>query len=270
MTGLHGTEDPETVLASLGPLTSLCLWLGPINLFVGLFNLVPAFPLDGGRVLRALLWIVTKNYKRATSWATALGQAFAWLLMVTGVALAFGLRLPLFGTGLGSGLWLVLIGWFLNGAASRSHERLVLEEALAGLTVARIMRRNVPQVAPDLLVAELVSDWFMSTEARAFPVVAEGGPLLGIVSLSDVRNAPRDQWNTLRTRDVMTPAERVLTISPSGAAFEALEAMAKSDVNQVPVVENGQLVGMIERRDIARWLEMSRVRMHDLRSRPLS
>jgi Zn-dependent protease/CBS domain-containing protein len=254
-------EDPATALADLGAIPSLLAWLGPINLMVGVFNLVPAFPLDGGRVLRAGLWAATGDVRRATAWAAAAGHAFAWLFIVAGIAIAFGLDLPFFGTGFGSGLWLVLIGWFLNGAASRSEERLAIEDALSGLTAARIMRGSVPTVVPEVTLADLVSEWFMRSNERAFPVVHEDGILVGLISLADVRNVARDRWGDVRVRDIMTPLERLASVGPDIPAFQVLELMSQRDVAQVPVLDQARLLGMVERRDLARWLELARPRV---------
>jgi Zn-dependent protease/CBS domain-containing protein len=253
--GLHGPiDDPMAAIAPLSPLATLLAWLGAINMLVGVFNLVPAFPLDGGRVLRAILWAFLGDFRRATSWATATGKAFAWLFIVAGIAIAFGAQLPFFGTGLASGLWLVLIGWFLSSAATSTQERLVLEEALEGLQVARVMRRSGASVAPEVPVAQLVSDRFMASDQRAYPVMHDED-LVGIVSLADVRVAARDKWSELTVRDIMTPREGLATVTPEEAAFHALELMTSRDVSQLPVLQNGKLVGMVERRDLMRWLE---------------
>jgi Zn-dependent protease/CBS domain-containing protein len=255
--GPEAYEDPAKAIADLGVVPSLLAWLGPINLIVGVFNLVPAFPLDGGRVLRAGLWAVTGDMRRATAWAAAAGKAFAWFFIVAGIAIAFGLDLPFFGTGFGSGLWLVLIGWFLHTAAARSEERLRIEDALAGLTAARVMRKSVPGLVPEISVAQLVPEWFMASDERAFPVLKEDGTLVGLVSLADVRAAPREKWSEIRAGDIMTPLERLATVPPDAPAFQALELMTQRDIAQVPVVAEGRFVGMVERRDLTRWLELS-------------
>src|SRR5690606_8733133 len=117
---LPETTDPEAFLSSLSPLATRCFWLGPLNVILGIFNLVPGLPLDGGRVLRAARWGATGDMVRATRWASSAGRAFACLLIATGFAMALGVRVPFFGTGLVGGLWLALIGWFLNNAAVAS------------------------------------------------------------------------------------------------------------------------------------------------------
>jgi Zn-dependent protease/CBS domain-containing protein len=259
--GQAAYEDPANALADLGAIPALLAWLGPINMMVGVFNLIPAFPLDGGRGLRAGLWAATGDVRRATAWAAAAGHAFAWFFIVAGIAIAFGLDLPFFGTGFGSGLWLVLIGWFLHSAASRSQERLAIEEALSGLTAVRVMRRSVPTVAPEVTIADVVPELFMTSDERAFPVVQQDAFLVGLVSMADVRTVPRERWAVARVRDIMTPLERLATVGPEEPAFNVLELMSRRDVAQIPVVEEARFLGMVERRDLARWLELSRPRV---------
>ncbi|HKE00444.1 MAG TPA: site-2 protease family protein, partial [Planctomycetota bacterium] len=187
-----------------GALATLLLWLGPVNVVLGVFNLVPGFPLDGGRVLRAAIWAGTNDLRRATYWASKTGQAFGFLLTFVGIAMAFGFAFPWFGGGLVQGLWFAFIGWFLSNAAAASYRQAVVHELLDGATVARLMRTDAITVSPDLSVAELVDGYFLgSTDQRAFPVVA-GDRLVGIVSLRDVRKVPRAAWPGTRVGDVMT------------------------------------------------------------------
>lgn len=197
-------SDPALILQRLGPGATLLLWLGPVNLLVGLFNLLPGFPLDGGRILRACLWWATGDLARATRWATRAGQALGLALVVIGVMMIFGAYVPFFGTGLVSGLWLAFIGWFLAGAAAASYRQLVVSTLLEGIPVYRLMRRDVAVVEPDLSLERLVDDLLMRSEQRFFPVV-EGGLLVGLVCLDDVRKVPRVGWDTARVRDVAGP-----------------------------------------------------------------
>jgi Zn-dependent protease len=127
--------DPETAISQFGPITTLLMWLGPINILLGLFNLVPGFPLDGGRILRAALWGLMKDLRKATAWAAGIGQLIGWLFITSGAAMAFGAQLPFFGTGLINGLWLVFIGWFLNSAAQSSYQQTVVRDLLEDVPV---------------------------------------------------------------------------------------------------------------------------------------
>ena len=145
-----GLTDPVQAVQRLGPFSTILLWLGSINIMLGIFNLVPGFPLDGGRIVRSLLWAVTDDLQRATRWASWLGQAIGWTMIFGGVSMALGVRLPFFGSGLGNGLWLAFIGWFLNNAAAQSYQRMVVQDLLEGVPVSQMMRRDPPTVTPDL------------------------------------------------------------------------------------------------------------------------
>jgi Zn-dependent protease/predicted transcriptional regulator len=245
-----------SVLARLGPGETLLLWLGPINLLVGLFNLIPGFPLDGGRILRSILWAITHNLHDATRWASAVGQAIGWLFVFLGVAIAFGAYVPFFGRGLVSGLWLAFIGWFLSSAAAQTWRRQLVHEILEGVTVSRLMR-PVHDVVPETTdVATFVDRWLMKSEQAAFVVYDSEGRVSGIVTLTDVRGVRRDAWPDMRVAQIMTPRDRLVRASPSEGVMEALEKLMRADVGQLPVLDGERLVGMLLRTDVARWIEL--------------
>jgi len=247
--------NPTQALRNLDPLSTLLIWLGPINILLGIFNLIPGFPLDGGRVLRSILWAATNNLRTATRWATLVGQIVAWLFIIAGIAMAFGVRIPFFGTGIISGLWLAFIGWFLNNAASQSYQQVVVEDMLEGVPVSRLMRPNAPTVDPNIPVSGLVDQFIMGTDERAFPVVVENR-LVGLVCLEDVRKVPRTAWDETQVGQIMTPADKLDIVNPREDANDALNKLVRRDIRQMPVVLNGQLVGMLRRRDIMRWLQL--------------
>ncbi len=255
--GLLGAvvSNPLNVFAGLGPVPTLLLWLGPINIILGLFNLIPGFPLDGGRVLRSILWGATHNLRRATQWASWVGQAVAWIFIIAGLAMIFGLNIPFFGTGFIGGVWLAFIGWFLNNAAAQSYQQVVVEDILEGVPVSQLMYSKVPTVSPDTTVGALVHNYIMGTEERAFPVV-QNDCLEGLVCLEDVRQVPRERWDQTTVREIMTPAAKLVTASPREDATEALNDLTSKDVRQVPVVQDGHLVGLLRQRDIMRWLQL--------------
>jgi CBS domain-containing protein len=227
-------------------------------LILGIFNLVPAFPLDGGRLLRALLWAITGNLLKATRWAAGAGRGFAWLLMGLGVAMALGLRVPVFGTGFVSGIWLILIGWFLSNAAQMSYQQVLHRDVLRGVPVTRLMYARVDRVPPELSVQALVEEGILHSDQRAFPVV-ENERLVGLVCLDDVRRVPREHWADRTVREVMTPADRLATVGPEDDALHALKVLSEREVNQVPVVvEDGRVVGVVRRQDIVKWLTLLR------------
>lgn len=247
--------DPIAAMSRLDPLSTLLLWLGPINIIVGIFNLVPGFPLDGGRVLRSIVWGVTGNLRRATFFASLVGQAVAWIFVFVGVAMIFGIAVPFFGSGLIGGLWLALIGWFLHHAAAQSYRQVVIEDLLAGVSVAELMRANVTTVPSQIPVSTLVHDYILGTDERSFPVIA-GDNLVGLVSLEDVRQVNRDKWVTTKISEIMTPATKLTLATPREDAAEAFNDLSSHDVQQLPVVQDGRLVGMLRQRDVVRWLRL--------------
>jgi Zn-dependent protease/CBS domain-containing protein len=248
-------EDPRELVASLGPVATLLMWLGPINILLGLFNLVPGFPLDGGRVLRSILWGATGDMTRATRWAALGGQLVAWLLIASGFAMILGVRVPIFGTGLIGGLWLALIGWFLNNAAMSSYQQLVVRKELHGVPVRRVMHRDYQAVEPSETVEEAIENRVMGGSQRVFPVT-EGERFLGLVCLEDIRGVAREERESRAIGDIMTPAERLTTIGPEAEASDALDLLGRQNVNQLPVLDGERLEGLVDREDILRWLTL--------------
>jgi Zn-dependent protease/CBS domain-containing protein len=248
-------ENPREALAALSPLATLLLWLGPINILLAVFNLVPGFPLDGGRVLRALLWGATGSLRLATRWASRGGQAFAWLLIGTGLLMLFGYRILLLGGGPFGGLWLMFIGWFLNNAALVSYRQLLVKQTLEDVPVRRIMQTQLARIDPDVPVLRLAEENMMTSGQRVLPV-ERGGRFLGLVSLSDLQKSERRAWDRMTAAEIMTPLERMSCVSPDTDAGEALEALARRNVNQLPVLESGRLVGLLRREDVLKWLAL--------------
>jgi Zn-dependent protease len=248
-------SDTTQILKQMSPLLTMVVWLGSINVILGVFNLIPGFPLDGGRVLRSILWAVTDNLRQATRWAAWVGQVIAWLMIVAGIAMTFGVQIPFFGTGLGSGLWLAFIGWFLNSASVQSYQQLVIHDVLEGVPVSRIMRVNPPACEPRCTVGRLVHDHIMGTDDHAFPILEEGR-LVGLVTLEDVRRVGHDAWDGTAVRDIMTPAEKLIVTSPDEGAAQALEKLGSNDIRQLPVMRDGELVGLLRRQDIIKWLQL--------------
>ncbi len=243
------------IIASLSPLVMMLLWLGSTNLLLAIFNLLPAFPLDGGRVLRSILWAVSGNLRLATRWASAIGQVIAWLLIFAGIMMVFGVYIPILGTGLVNGLWVAFIGWFLYSAAIESYKQLVIHDILHDVPVARVMRPNPPTVPPNLSISSLVYDYVMKSDDYAFPVV-DNGQLVGIVTLEDVRALPHDTWDSKTVREIMTPANKLVMATPEEDAAEALDKIMQQDVQQLPVVREGKLAGLLRRRDVVKWLQL--------------
>lgn len=241
-------EAPAQAMQSVGPLATLLLWLGPINILLGLFNLVPGFPLDGGRVLRSLLWWGTGDLVKATRWASGAGRVVAWTLMGFGV-------LQLFSGLWVQGLWLLLIGWFLNNAARMSYTQLLVREALESVPVSRIMYTRLEGMSPDVSVESFVRDHLLVADQRAYPILADG-QLVGLATVEDVRRVPQERWPLTLVSEIMTPAEELVTVTPSSDAEQALELLSRRDVEQLPVLESGRVVGLVRRRDLVKWLSL--------------
>jgi Zn-dependent protease/CBS domain-containing protein len=252
---LAALRNPVLTASHLSPIATMLFWLGPINIILGLFNLIPGFPLDGGRVLRSILWGISQNLRLATRWASWIGQFVAWIFIITGIAMVFGLSLPLFGTGFVSGLWMAFIGWFLNNAAVQSYQQVVIQDVLEGIPVSRLMQREPVAVHPDMSISQLVDGYIMQSDERSFPVMNDT-QLVGLVSLEDIRKIPRSNWDTTQVSQIMTPSDKIEVVTPREDATQALDALNRRDVRQLPVIQDGHLVGMIRRRDILRWLQL--------------
>ena len=252
---VRSLSDPVGAMGRLGPLLTLVLWLGSVNVTLGLFNLIPGFPLDGGRVLRSILWATSGDLRCATRWASAVGQAIAWFMIVSGIGMVFGMQIPLLGAGFANGLWLAFIGWFLNTASAQSYRQLVVHDILEGVSVERMMRIDPPTVSPMSSVSSLVHDHVMGTDDYGFPVV-EDDSLVGVVTLEDVRPVPRGEWDSVSVRQIMTPLDRLVTVRPEEDGGTALNKLAQNDYRQLPVMNGSRLVGLLRRRDIVKWLQM--------------
>jgi len=247
-------RDPAGAMALLGPLPTLLLWLGPVNVMLGVFNLVPGFPLDGGRVLRAILWWITGNLRRATRWASTAGRWFAWALILVGFLVVFGFSFPVLGaSGAFQGIWLILIGWFLHNAARMGYEQLLVRQALEHVPVERVMFSHVETITPDVPVGDLVREHILHGDQRCYPVI-DKDRFVGLVCLEDVRKVREPDWDSVTVGEIMTRANDLATVSPDDEAIEAVQELARRDVDQIPVVVSGRLLGLFRRQDIVKWL----------------
>jgi Zn-dependent protease len=269
----HIARDPSTPAAELriavaGPVTSFALaalfagvralageadvvaaaatWLTRINATVGLFNLVPGFPLDGGRVLRAIVWWRTGSLERATRAAALTGRVVASGFIVLGMLVA--LRGDVVG-----GVWIALIGWFLESAARQSTGEASTVALLRGVSVGQVMTRECPKVSGDVTLERLVRDEVLGAGRRCFFVV-DAGRLRGIVTLGDVKSVPREQWSRTPVEQVMTPVARLRGVTPRDDLLAALRSMDEADVAQLPVTEDGELLGAIGREQVLRYI----------------
>jgi Zn-dependent protease/CBS domain-containing protein len=224
------------------------LWLARINLGLALFNLIPGFPLDGGRIFRALVWAWTKNFGRATRIAAAAGQVIAYGFI------AFGAFTALTGNVI-NGLWLAFIGWFLQNAASSVLSQARMEHLLGETPVARVMSQDYGRISSTASLDELVEDWLRRGGASAYFVI-DDNRLVGMVSAGEVSAVPRSDWMFTRVAQIMTPAWRLLVVQPENDLLAALRSMERAGVTMVPVVSGEVLAGALSREQALRYLRL--------------
>jgi Zn-dependent protease/CBS domain-containing protein len=245
LSGLFWVIAPQVQPAPAAVLMEYLSW---VNLLLAGFNMIPAFPLDGGRVLRAVLWNFL-GLERATRVTTTLGHVFAAAFIVVGVFAIFAGHVI-------NGLWLILIGWFLDQGAGASYQQLVLRTALSGVRVDDIMTTDVVTMEPNLSIEEAVSDYFLQYKHGGYPV-AWGGRLQGILTLHDVKRVPRDKWRETRVRDAMTPMSEMKTVRPGTGAYDALARIAETGVGRLLVVDaQGNLAGILTRSDLMHLIRL--------------
>jgi Zn-dependent protease/CBS domain-containing protein len=247
-------------LATLSParpgLVALGLLLGSVNVQLGLFNLIPGFPLDGGRVLRAGLWAWTGDFPRATLQAALIGQGFGLVFVALGVLVVFGAASGWVPNMLAAnGGWIVLIGLFLFAAARGSRRPALMQASLARETVANLMVRDVVTIEPDLSVDEAVVHYFGRYGYDSFPVT-EGGAFVGLVSIREIQPVSRALWPVRRIRDIMVPQADVARVTSETSAAQALECMIREGQDRLVVVQDGKLVGLVTRSAMSRLLQL--------------
>ena len=239
------------VLASGGtsPAYAAIEYVAIINLLLGLFNLLPAFPLDGGRVLRAAIWAVTGSFRRASGISTRSGQVVGLLFVGFGVYQIFqGHALQ--------GIWIALVGWFLNRAASASRLQDKVEYTLEGVTVGDVMDESPPTVEPGITIHDAVFGHLFRGSIRAL-IVCEGERVLGILSITDVRKVPQSLWAEKFVRDVMTPAP-LKSLAPDDGLSVALSLFGEDGIHQAPVLAGGRLVGLLNRAHVIQYFHRVR------------
>jgi Zn-dependent protease/CBS domain-containing protein len=233
--------------ATLGPVKAVVDYMFTLNVLLAAFNVLPGFPLDGGRVLRAIIWGATNDLKKATNIATIVGQVFGWIFIIGGVVMALA------GDFMG-GIWLVLIGWFLNGAAEASRRELELRSMWLNVRVASVMNDRPETVEPSAPVSLLVNDVYIKRGLRVTPVVHEDS-LQGIVTIADIKKVSPSDWPTTSVGKIMTGLP-LKTVRPEDSMSTAVQIMAENGFDQLPVVAGDRLVGMLSRADIIRYVQV--------------
>ncbi|MDE3219286.1 MAG: site-2 protease family protein [Nitrospirota bacterium] len=234
--------------------------LGMVNVQLGLFNLLPGFPLDGGRVLRAGLWAWNKDFNRATSQAALVGTGFGVVLGVIGATLMLGAWSGVLAPSLArNGGWLIFIGAFLFAAALASRRQSAMRASLASVTVRQVMVHRVVTLLPDMSVQDAVDQYFVAHGFGGFPV-CEDGQVLGVVTVQDVQAVPTALWLWRRVREIMRPVSPAFCIPPDWSVMQAMERMVQGGWDRLVVMENGAIVGLITRSAIAQFLQLHKVR----------
>lgn len=231
-----------------GPVAESFEWLSSINFIVATFNLIPGFPLDGGRVFRAMVWGFTSDAKKSMRWAVLSGKTMSFGLM------GLGLLATLQTGSLINGLWILAIGWFLWAAAEASGRAFNVHRLLSSMSVAQVMRWDVPYIEASTSITECVAYQMSPSTRRAF-LVREHYQIVGLVTLRDCNTIPQERWPITSVRDIMTPAVRLHTVTPDTDLAEVLRNMEIHSVRQAPVVDKEQIVGWIERNQVLRLLQ---------------
>lgn len=238
----------QLVQSQQSPLAAMLTYLALINAILAAFNLLPGFPLDGGRVLRSILWATTGSLVRATNISATVGRFFGWGIV------AFGFFQLFAGNFLG-GIWLAFIGWFLSSAADASRREIILRKQLGHTLVKEAMNANTRTITPDTTVAELVSNVFQRHHGRAVPV-CQDDRVMGIVTVTDVKDLPQEKWKETPIREIMTH-KPLHSVTPEEDLNAALKLITKNDVNQLLVLRDGKCAGLLSRADILGHLQLS-------------
>jgi Zn-dependent protease/CBS domain-containing protein len=242
LVNMTGDVLPEAIRFGLG-------YLGWLNVALGVFNMLPGFPLDGGRVLRSILWKATGNMAKSTEGAATGGRVLASLLIGFGVFVLFSGNLV--------GLWYAAIGWFLYQAASGASREVEMRSALSGVTAADLMSPEPVTVPGSISLRDAVDEYFLRHDHSAFPVHDEDDGTIGIITLRAVRQVPRDQWEVRQVWSAMTRVEDACTVGPGEAMDEVIKRLRDTDHERVLVVDHDVVVGIITAHDVARWVRRS-------------
>jgi len=237
----------QPIFTGIAPLLALAKYLAYINGSLALFNLIPGFPLDGGRVFRAIVWGTSHNLRKATLVAATVGRVIAFLFILFGVW-------QIFSGNLGNGLWIAFIGWFLESAATSQVQQQMAHDLLEGHTVQQIMNRNYISIPAASTLQNLVDTHILASGRRCFVVTDNSGQFIGLLTLHHLSEIPKADWPTKTAGQVMTPMSRIKWLQPTTPVKAALKEMDQGGVNQLPVMLNNQILGMLTREDVISFL----------------
>ncbi len=230
------------------PVLAISYFLAYTNMMLAVFNLIPGFPLDGGRMLRAFIWKRTSNLSKATLITSRIGKGFAILLIIGGLwDLLHGVFI--------SGLWLIFVGMFLQQAADEGYRQTLLHRTLSSVKIRNIMVSPVIVVNDNMPLDHIVNDFFFRYRYNSFPVVS-GDNIAGIISIHDIKVVEKEKWPYTMVRDIMHTEIAAFSISPESGALEALDKMIDTHRGRLVVLEDTRIVGMISQRDIMQMLKL--------------
>lgn len=232
------------------PIANMVWWLMFMNLALATFNMIPGFPLDGGRVLRSVLWRFTGDFQRSTRIATRVGEGVGYSFIAGGIVIVF---LQPFGLSWFSGMWIAFIGWFLKNAASNSYRQAQWRQTLKRFTAAQVMTVNCPVVPADVTLNQVVQEYIIPSGCRLF-MVADRGRLEGILPLQNIKPVSQQNWGVTQVKEIMLPIDKLKVAYPEQDALSILEQMDESDTNQMLVASGGRVIGVIARDDLISFL----------------
>lgn len=243
----------EPLVAGVEPLLALVKYLSYINLVLALFNLVPGFPLDGGRVLRAIVWGVTRNFGKSTRIAATVGRAFAFVFIYLGV-------MQIFSGNIVGGLWIIFIGWFLDSAAVAQVHQQELRSALSGHIVAEAMNPNFAVIPADMSLEDVIMHHVLGVGRRSVIVLDKDDNVIGMLTLHQLQKVAREDMPRTPVSAVMIPTSQFKAVTPQTDLWSVLEEMDSDGVNQLPVMKDGKVVGIITREDLITFLKLLHIK----------
>ena len=234
------------IFGYLPTISAVALYLSRINLILAVFNIIPGYPLDGGRILRAFFWKVSGSFRSSTTWASYIGQGIAILFLVYGIY-------QMFTGNLLNGLWLVFIGWFMINAANEGHKQVMVRETLINITAEHLMTQDCPIVSGEISIADLIDDYVIEDGNRCFFII-ENGHIEGMLTLHNIKKVKQVNWNTFLVKNIMTPLDDLITAPPDENAWSLLRRMDEGDINQIPVLASGQMIGLVTRKNLLHYV----------------
>jgi len=226
-------------------------YLTIINIALGTFNLLPGFPLDGGRILRSIIWKFSNNFEKATMIATNVGRGIGFAMITVGIIYIF---LGIFF----NGIWLIFIGWFLQSAAAQTYAQIVLEKSIKGIRVRDIITTDIVAVSKDITVRELIDDWFLKFKYSKFPVIDKDNndKYLGIITLNDIKELPKDKWDNTTVGEIVNTYIEEDKVDMETELYEAVKKINTGNISALVVIKNGRLEGLLTKTDIMQFIKI--------------